>query len=1399
MAKKKIIRDSIFNENVIGTNFTNGTSSTVFRLGEFTLDTNLDNRIVGDYSNKLSSFSKEYTLETIGIDKTTSQKIYDFDKKLKLNIDYNQITSYARYGSVEELLKFSIKNIVQKYPYSIYLNNTLNNGIINTIINFSYDSENNLSIFNIPTIAIKNISNIVLNSNDYINNEENPLKNFNITKERYVIFDHNNPDITYPIVGFTGNTLTDSFITLSVTGRLFNLTNSTLSKSFHIKPNDKIFNEFLFDLTDIEKYILSNRISNGFKFKMKVLNLKNNNTFFDKQYVWPVSDGYNIDISDNLYTEFVNDLIKLGVSYDQYKTDNIYRFYITESLREFDITNDAKLKKLIRTYGYGFDGFKKLIDGFATLNNLTYKKENSIPDILVKNMARVLGWNVFDIVTEDDLLSKVFSVNTQDPSESLIPSEINIELWKRILVNTKWFFNSKGTRKSLETIFKLIGIPEEYILLKEYVYVAHKNLSDSEKIDSIVVDDIFPDVTTINDPSYNAEGYPISVPENTNFFFQISGNTDSGRAYINRFRENGFNITDQVDNKKTWVYDETYQRRIEETTSYTVNDSRLVINTKEIDLGIDSAKALEFDVYNFNKFNNSPICSKGISNNILYVNTLTETNSLNTFEIPDIPDGDIQVVLNGLVLEIDVDYIISGIDNNIVEIINNNFNRFNDIITITYLVDGYTNQVEYNIFKPSITQNGETIFTLPFEPLGDVQLVLNGYTLTNNIDFILNPNNRKEVIITNVNILTTDVLSIMFINEINPSNGLKYSDNIIVSSYYTEKLFYNTFQNKYVFVSDFTIPNISTVKVILNGKTLNNGIDFTVNPNNKKQIIFSSNIIIRINDIINVFYLIENSEGTNCINLNLDINEVSFFEYTDTIYKNLINTRNRKIITNNKGGTYPTLSKVFDLYYTNNSNKKTHQEIYNYIRKFDSHFIKFVDQLLPATTILRKSGLIISNPIFGQQKYKYIRGINDGSEFISTSQLYSCDLVDFSDVILTPATTSQNLGTIDLVITGDNTTIGPTEFSINGIIWEQGTTLSGVTEYSFNNLFPGVYNIAVRDGLGCIINQNIEIEKDCTQFNIVDINVTGKTSTTNLGVIEIITSGDTVVQYSIDGGVNYFSNNIFYNLEDGNYEIYVKNSLECIVTGGTVTVSPTCDITISDFQVVTCVADGYESRLNSGLLRSGNNLSLYLIYDFTPDPIFRRYVRDKIVVTETLTNQVILEKWVEFVIEPNVDTFELGIVWNYNNIPTYRTFNFNPTYLIEPQISCEPFETALPTDIFNPIPEQPSLRVVSLNAGNEPCTSGGLDEYIFATIELNVETTTRIEVGVEIKYLIDGQTNCSNIGSTITGYFAIEAGQKIGILDACDGGLFVPGLSQVCSVCISYISNNNVDLNGFGC
>lgn len=1324
MAKRRIVRNSVFSESVNNSNFINTPSTTIFRLGNFTLDTNLEDRKIGDFSNRISSFSKEYTLESIGINETISEKIYKNDNKIKLNLDFNEITSYSRYGSVEDLIKFTVKNIIEKFPYSLRVVNQLNTGLINTIYNFSYNELENISTFKIPTISIINISNIIVDSENNVPNEENRLKNFNLSYNDYVIWDFDNK-IEYPIISFNGNLIQDTYIILSVKGRLFNLTNSTLSKTFHIKPSSNEFSKFIYDLNDIEKYFLNNKNNDGFVFKLKDIK-EDGRSFYTRNYIWPTSDNYNIDIDTVSYNVFINNLIFLGKKYDEYKTDTIYRFYTTDSLKEFDVTNSQKIKKLIRTYGFEFDKIRRLADGFATLNNLSYKKEKSVPDILVKNLAKTLGWEVFDIVKEDDLLNKIFYVGTSDISKSTIPSEIDIELWRRILINTKWFLKSKGTRKSLETIFKMIGIPDDFILLNEYIYLAENKLELNDRLPSINQNQIFNEFEIINTPSYNDEGYPIAVPETTDFFFQISGNTDSGQTYINRFRENGFIIDDIVDNKKSWTISKENILRFDKNTFYELNDTELLINTKEIDIGISISQAIESNIFNTNKLLNYPICSSGVTTNVLYMNTSFVPNqeTQNVFDIPDVPEGDINVSVNGITLTINEDYIISGTSNNRIvlnEPVFNQLNGLKDIITITYVTDLISetrNLVEYVVVKIGITENNQTIINLTDEPLGDVQIVLNGITLTqgktsSDGDYVINPNNRTEIIITaqNINnfIKQTDKLVVMYLKEVNDNSLYKYTDTYKITSFYNNKLYFNNIINKYTFITDYKILRLSDIKLTLNGIILNNGVDFILDPINKNKIVFSSQIVLNINDVISVYYILDSDVTDNCVDLDLNIQNSTFTEYIDAVLTNLIDVKNRKIITDNNGGLYPKLSYLYDNYVKsiNNSQSLTvykFSNLYEFIKKFDDYFFKFLDQLLPATTIIRKSGVIVSNTIFSRQKYKYIRGINDGSEFVGNNEKLICDLFDFT-TIKSDAKTSENLGSIIINPTGFN---GFVEYSIDG-----GEFFFFDNE--FIDLQPGEYNIVLKDEIGCSVSGSTTIEVDCTDFQLNTIIVDNVKSDTELGSIQLIASGDSFIEYSINGGQTFTTNNIFNNLVEGEYNIVVRNSLDCTITDTTI-IGIDCDLSITDLTFGVCEATGFLNRDGSSLTVVNNVLALFMNYNFEIDSEYSRYFREKITITETTTSHVLLEKWVDFVVEPNSTFEELGNIFIYQ-VPTYQTFNFTVSYS-DQVISCTPITEPLPEDNFIPLPDEPEItfELEAVRMGEDYLGSGTYDIILGAKI-----------------------------------------------------------------------------------
>ena len=123
----------------------------------------------------------------------------------------------------------------------------------------------------------------------------------------------------------------------------------------------------------------------------------------------------------------------------------------------------------------------------------------------------------------------------------------------------------------------LVGIPEPFINITEYVYTVDGKINPDEVTLSLE------DIPSASFP-FNSEGYPIAPVETNEFYFQISGNTDGGQEYINLYRDLGFTVNRTVDNKKSWV-EEGFSERIHYSTpNYFQEDSKLLINTKEVDV-----------------------------------------------------------------------------------------------------------------------------------------------------------------------------------------------------------------------------------------------------------------------------------------------------------------------------------------------------------------------------------------------------------------------------------------------------------------------------------------------------------------------------------------------------------------------------------------------------------------------------------------------------------------------------------------------------------------------------------------------------------------------------------------------------------------------------------------------
>lgn len=1080
MGRVKVVNSS--NDSNIKSNVLSELSAdALFTFGSFTVTSNFDGKVPIDYTKQLSSFVTPVTLETIGIDEAESDIIYDNTINVIPNLDKSDLKTFVRFGSGYEFLRVSVENVLVNYPGSLFINSqTLRGGNV-TYYDFTYNPLTNKAIFTIPMDYVVNTFGLIVDMGNQTQPDDIELKNLNISYSKYVVWSSTFSGEAYPVIGFSGFTSGNKNLRIETVGNPFpSITGTSGSFNIHIKPNNLIFEEYRSTLNDYEKYIVSFRDEErGFSFKLKDPTLLDDGTitYNNTIIIWPTSDGYNIDVNTQGYSVFLQVVLTIGEKYDKIKTDLISRFLTPSSLKTYDLTEEGKMNKLLRIYGREFDQMREFIDSLVYVNKITYDKINNVPDQLIKNLSNTFGWDYFSLVNEEELINSFFSIDEKERNmnDDLLPSEIDIELWRRILLNTNYFWKTKGTREAIKSIFLLIGIPEPFINITEYVYTV------DNKIDPRTVD-LLPSEYPSNSLPYDTSGYPIAPLESSDFFFQYSGNTDSGQAYMDVFRMAGFTLSRTEDNKKSWIQTGATTRVDDTTSKYQQLDSKLVLNTKEVDVALDTARGIEYDVYDYIKNTDFPANSSGYTLPYSYVNvSLSYSGSENTFTLParyDKAEGDLEVRFNGILLNApkeysggtiydeltEADYTVSGNEFTLTHSAITSGNR-RDVVEATYIYSGATQSisgisVQYIVTRISPNLATGTTIPLPSASSGDVQLTINGIALTKGTnqfaaDYVIDPNNPEQIVLTNSELISylavNPYIQVAYINVSGSTSIAVKSEIYRIDSFSGSKLYFNAAANKYVFRLNYKVNNAEEIKILIDGIALEPNTDYSINTTNQYEIFLPKGL--KYGSVISTYYLIGGDDYFEPIVGNDyglgDISDLSFLQFIELVQRKLINAKNRKVVTNHKGGWYPALLRIYTDYLKRadldddnplKSNGYTFTNLYPFLSKYNSFFQRFVDQLLSATVILRKGGLLIRNSIFTRQKFTYKRGVN----FDKTVNYFGDD----GSVFLKRPLSKSGEWTDDYVCV-DNPCFG---FVVSDIIIEYPTTTTTTTAYPYGSV-----------------------------------------------------------------------------------------------------------------------------------------------------------------------------------------------------------------------------------------------------------------------------------------------------------------------------------------------------------
>ena len=580
-AKRQLFGNGIeyrnFTPDLVGLQVASEGGTPLFTMGNFNITTNMDPKSDKFFiTNKFSNF---VSLTDLDLTLANANKLLSDNAGVLLNLDKTNLKYSAQFGSLSEFIRISLENIITKWPASLYVTNMAldanNNSIFgNTYDNYTYDNLSNTAFFRVNVTFINNRFQLNILKNGTILdtfNATNDLRNVTVNYAAYAVLIN---DSEYSVLNFTGATYsTNDYVYFSVKGDPFSGISSA-NIAYHIKPNKVKEETFFNELPDFEYHLLNRLVIPQYtaKFNYSVKSDAGIVLYTSDSVTWPTSDGYNIDFDTSGYVDYATKLLDIATNNDLSTSDLMNRVLVSDSISSFDTapinlydldrdSTGQKVTKTLRIYGRSFDEINNFIDGISFANTVSYNKLDNIPDIYIKNLARVLGWELMSSVIENGLLASYVTTSKssyEGQSVGLTPVEADIELWRRLILNSPWLWKSKGARKSIEFLLKFIGVPGGLVTFNEYIYKAEAPIDID--LFKIALDLNGLDNTDLSIYPIDGNGYPYPLADTDSLYYQnyglwfretggpnstndiLTGNNphlgpyDGGYAYINQFK-----------------------------------------------------------------------------------------------------------------------------------------------------------------------------------------------------------------------------------------------------------------------------------------------------------------------------------------------------------------------------------------------------------------------------------------------------------------------------------------------------------------------------------------------------------------------------------------------------------------------------------------------------------------------------------------------------------------------------------------------------------------------------------------------------------------------------------------------------------------------------------------------
>lgn len=539
----------------------NTTSDSILTFGDFRIyRDNTPDSLTGTPKNL--SFDGFSTLESLGVEDFTPPQNYSVNYN-ELNLTPTDPFSYSYFGSFYTEVLYSINKIIEEFPYAI-LSYGYYTGL--TIYDYSTTYDNitgeKTATFKIPTSTLINQGNLIYNSGSTVEGVFSLVDDY---LDFAIQMSAQTASATTRVANITSYTFSGDggYMEFVVDDFLEYVSGSTSYFPVYIRPTKKRYAEYVLGINKLENTLL-------FNGTLSVPNVETDTSDSLQTFTWPTTiDGFAPDSFGDEFEDYKESILRAAADIDDSKTNIMLKTMIPENYLEMDSSGQI-YRNTVQAYAHEFDTIKHYIDGIAYAHSIEYNNEETLPKKFMFKFSNLLGWKLSDAFSEVDLFEYLAGdIDGDDNSYS----QFNIEVWRRILININWLYKKKGTRDALQFIFKLIGAPDCLVNFDEFVYKIQSvgnNLSSSALTNSIKVND---------------NGY-INYSESQYIFQEGGKERGNGQRYITQWTPE-FNPIKQVDNTKSYIGDAV------------VFGSEDTVNSKEINITLDPASAIECDVYSF--------------------------------------------------------------------------------------------------------------------------------------------------------------------------------------------------------------------------------------------------------------------------------------------------------------------------------------------------------------------------------------------------------------------------------------------------------------------------------------------------------------------------------------------------------------------------------------------------------------------------------------------------------------------------------------------------------------------------------------------------------------------------------------------------------------------------------